>query len=211
MVVERVTGKGLDAVLAERVWGPLGMTDTTFVPTDEQRSRLMDVHQRQADGTLAISVHDIPREPEYWASGHGSYGTGRDYARFIAMLLAGGGDVLKPETVELAFSDHLGGIPLPDRNVSTEPELANEFDALPFPQGWGLGFHLTLVDLPGMRSAGTGDWAGLFNCYFWVDRAAGVGAALLTQVLPFFDPGVIELLVAFEQAVYAEVGAAATA
>jgi methyl acetate hydrolase len=210
-VVERVAGKGLDQVLAERVWGPLGMTDTTFAPSAEQRSRLMPVHQRQADGSFAPSVHDIPQASEYHASGHGSYGTGRDYGRFVAMLVAGGGEILRPETTELAFSDHLGGIALPDRTISTEPELVNEFDALPFPQGWGLGFHLTLVDLPGMRSAGTGDWAGLFNSYFWVDRAAGVGGVLLTQVLPFFDAGVVELLVAFEQAVYAEVGAAATA
>jgi methyl acetate hydrolase len=62
-----------------------------------------------------------------------------------------------------------------------------------------------------MRRAGTGDWAGLFNSYFWVDRASGVGAVLLTQVLPFFDARVIELLVGFEQAVYAAVGETAAA
>ena len=211
MVVERVAGKGLEELLAERIWGPLGMTDTTFAPSEEQRARLMAVHQRQADGSLAPSPHDIPQAPEYHAFGHGSYGTGRDYGKFISMLLAGGRGVLRPETIGLAFSDHLGGIALPDRTVSTEPELLNEIDGLPFPQGWGLGFHLTLIDLEGMRSAGTGDWAGLFNCYFWVDRAAGVGAALLTQVLPFFDARVIELLVGFEQAVYAAVGEPAAA
>ena len=163
------------------------------------------------DGSLTPSRHDVPHAPEYHAAGHGSYGTGRDFGRFVSMLLAGGRDVLRPETVDLAFSDHHGGIPLPDRTISTEPELLNEFDALPFPQSWGLGFHLTLVDLEGMRHAGTGDWAGLFNSYFWVDRAAGVGAVLLTQVLPFFDGGVLELLVGFEQAVYAAVGAPAAA
>jgi len=51
----------------------------------------------------------------------------------------------------------------------------------------------------------------VFNSYFSVDRAAGVGAVLMTQVLPFFDDGVVELLVGFEQAVYAAVGAPATA
>jgi methyl acetate hydrolase len=210
-VVETLEGKGLDAVLAERIWAPLGMTDTTFTPTAEQKARLMAVYQRQADGSLAISPHDIPAEPEYWAAGHGSYGTGRDYARFLAMLLAGGGPVLRPETVDLAFADHLDGVALPERTVSTEPELVNTFDALPFPQTWGLGFHITSVDLDGMRRAGTGDWAGLFNSYFWVDRTSGIGAVLLTQVLPFFDARVIELLVGFEQAVYAAVGEPAAA
>jgi CubicO group peptidase (beta-lactamase class C family) len=210
-VVEKVAGRGLDEVLLERIWEPLGMTDTSFVPSAEQQTRLMPVWQRQADGSLARSPHDIPQHPEFWAAGHGSYGTGRDYARFIAMLLAGGAPALRTETVDLAFSDQLAGAPLPERTISTEPELLNEFDALPFPQTWGLGFHITSVDLDGMRHAGTGDWAGLFNCYFWIDRAAGVGAALLTQVLPFFDAGVVELLVGFEQAVYAAVGAPANA
>jgi methyl acetate hydrolase len=186
------------------------MTDTSFAPSEEQKRRLMPVAQRQADGSLAPSPHDIPQNPEFYAAGHGSYGTARDFGRFVSMLLAGGAPVLRPETVELAFSDQLAGAPLPDRTISTEPELVNEFDALPFPQTWGLGFHITAVDLDGMRRAGTGDWAGLFNSYFWVDRAAGVGAVLMTQVLPFFDAGVVELLVGFEQAVYASVGAPAT-
>jgi methyl acetate hydrolase len=210
MVVEGVTGQPLDAVLAERITGPLGMTDTTFAPSAAQRERLMAVHQRQPDGSLALSVHDIPSAPEFCAAGHGTYGTGRDYARFIAALLAGE-EILRRETIDLAFADHLGDVELPKVTLSFEPELLNEFEALPFPQTWGLGFHITSVDLEGMRRAGTGDWAGLFNSYFWVDRAAGVGAVLLTQVLPFFDGRVVELLVAFEQAVYAAVGEPAAA
>ena len=62
-----------------------------------------------------------------------------------------------------------------------------------------------------MRSAGTGDWAGIFNCYYWIDRSAGVGGALMTQVLPFFDQRIVEALMGFEVAVYAQVGAAASA
>jgi hypothetical protein len=60
-----------------------------------------------------------------------------------------------------------------------------------------------LEDLPGMRRAGTADWAGLFNCYYWIDRASGVSAAFLTQVLPFFDAQVVDTALAVEQAVYA--------
>src|SRR4051812_19697285 len=94
---------------------------------------------------------------------------------------------------------------------SAMPELSNDVPSLPVPQGWGLGFHLTLADLPGMRSAGTADWAGVFNCYCWMDRAKGVGAAFMTQVLPFFDMPIIETLMGFEAAVYQQVGAAVPA
>jgi hypothetical protein len=55
-----------------------------------------------------------------------------------------------------------------------------------------------------MRRAGSGDWAGLLNCYFWIDRESGVAGGLLTQVLPFFDAQVVQLLVAVEQALYAQ-------
>lgn len=62
-----------------------------------------------------------------------------------------------------------------------------------------------------MRHAGTGDWAGLCNCYYWIDRAAGVAGAFLTQVLPFFDARIVETATHFEEAVYAAVGAPAVA
>ena len=62
-----------------------------------------------------------------------------------------------------------------------------------------------------MRRSGTGDWAGLFNCYYWIDRTAGVAGAFLTQVLPFFDARIVERALGFEAAIYAQVGAAAAA
>jgi len=62
-----------------------------------------------------------------------------------------------------------------------------------------------------MRKAGSGDWAGLFNCYYWVDPASGITAAIFTQLLPFFDGRMVETLLQFEQATYAQVGAATAA
>jgi len=212
LVVEKVSGQSLGAYLAEHVWGPLGMTDSTFSPSDEQRSRLMPIRMRAADGSLQPTDLDLPAEFEWEAGGHGSYGTARDYGRFIRGWLGDGEldgtRILKPETVELALQDHIEAIPMPEIMKSCVPELSNDVPSLPFPQGWGLGFHLTKVDLPGMRSAGTGDWAGIFNTYYWIDRSAGVGAAIMTQVLPFFDAKVVEALLGFEVAVYAQVGAA---
>ena len=50
--------------------------------------------------------------------------------------------------------------------------------------------------------ANAGSWAGLFNSYYWVDREAGKYGILGPQVLPFYDSISIEILLAFEQAVY---------
>jgi methyl acetate hydrolase len=209
-VVEAVSASDLASYCQEHIFAPLGMRDASFRPSDEQAARMMALHFRTPDGGLVRSPLEFP-EPEFAAGGSGAYATGSDYLRFMRALLRGGeldGErVLAAETVELAFSDHLAGAALPGTIHSAVPELCNDIPALLLAQGWGLGFHLVLQDIPGMRRAGTGDWAGLFNCYYWIDRATGVAGALLTQVLPFFDAQVLTASAGFEQGVYAELGA----
>ena len=208
LVVEKLTGQSLGSYLQQHVYAPLGMRDSSFEPGPEQRARLLRVMQRQADGGLAPSVHDLPATSEWDAAGHGSYGSIQDYGRFVQAWLNDGAGVLKPATAQLALQNHIAGVKMPELMRSTMPDLSNDVPSLPVPQGWGLGFHLTLADLPGMRSHGTADWAGIFNSYYWIDRARGVGGVLMTQILPFFDMRVVETLVGFEMAVYQQVGAA---
>jgi methyl acetate hydrolase len=205
-VIETISGQDLGAYCSQHIFAPLGMADTTFSPSEQQRARMMTLHARAPDGTLMRSPIELPREPEYLSGGHGAYSTAVDYLRFMRALLRDGeleGErILRPETVELAFGDHLRGAPLPDVMHSAMPELTNDVPALHMRQGWGLGFHLLLEDLPGIRRAGTGDWAGLFNCYFWIDRASGVSGAFFTQVLPFFDARIVEAMLAFNSALF---------
>ena len=213
LVVGAVSGQKLGAYTAEHVYGPLGMTDSTFERADVDDARLLPIRHRGADGTLGPIDLDLPAHAEWDSGGHGSYGTIGDYARFVRAWLRDGeldGErILTPDTCALAFEDHLRGAVLPEVMKSLVPELANDVPTLPVPQGWGLGFHLVSVDIPGMRSAGTGDWAGIFNTYYWIDRAAGLGGVIMTQILPFFDERVVETLVKFEVAAYAQVAAPA--
>jgi CubicO group peptidase (beta-lactamase class C family) len=208
LVVEKVGGADLDTHFRAHICEPLGMLDTTFDPSQAQRDRLMAIHNVRAGQPLSLSSIALPEEPEIWSGGGGLYSTAGDYLRFMRALLRGGeldGErILRPETVELAFTDHLQGAPLPaDGSHSAVPELSNDVPALPFKQGFGLGFSLMLEDIPGMRRAGTGNWAGLCNSYFWIDHASGIAATLMTQILPFFDAGVVETLFGFEASVYA--------
>jgi len=206
LLVEAVSGQSLSSYLAEHVYGPLKMTDSTFSPSPEQQARLLPIRFRAPDGSLVPTELDLPAEPEWDAAGHGSYGTVADYGRFVRAWLNGGEldgvRILNEDTVELALQDHLNGAPLPKKMEPAMPELAKPVELLPVPQGWGLGFHLYLVDLPGMRSAGSADWSGLFNSFFWIDRKKGIGAVIATQLLPFFDDKVVETILTFEAAVY---------
>lgn len=216
-VIEKVSGKDLNQYCHEFIFGPLAMNDSTFVPTEALLGRLMAIHSRLPDGGLAAAPAEalMPAEPEFFSGGAGAASTGPDYLRFMRALLRDGEldgvRILKAETVELMFSDHLDGLSLPEVMRSAIPELTNDVPAMPFRQGFGLGVHVVFEDVPGMRHAGTGDWAGLFNCYYWIDRSTGVAGAFLTQVLPFFDPPVVEASLGFEGLVYAEVGASAAA
>jgi methyl acetate hydrolase len=210
-VVEAVSGTDLATYCEDRIFAPLGMEDATFHPDEEQAARMMALHFRAPDGGLVQQALELP-EPEFASGGGGAYATAPDYMRFMRALLRGGeldGErVLAPETVELAFSDHLDGAVLPDGMHAAIPELSNYVPALPFVQGWGLGFRVVLEDMPGMRRAGTGDWGGLFNCNYWIDRTTGAAGVLLTQVLPFYDARIVEAAAGFELGAYAELGAA---
>ncbi|MGQ0846671.1 MAG: serine hydrolase domain-containing protein [Sporichthyaceae bacterium] len=213
LVVERLTGQDLGAYFAEHILGPLAMAEVSFAPSDAQRSRAMPVHARTPDGGLVETPVDLPPTPDWWAGGHGLFGTAGAYARLIRALLRGGeldgARILTDASVELMFTDQLRGVPMPVEGIkSSVPELVNDVPPFPLPETWGLGLHLGQADVPGARRAGSGDWAGIFNCYYWIDRTTGIGAILLTQVLPFFDAGVVGTLMQVEGTVYAQLGVA---
>jgi methyl acetate hydrolase len=212
LLVEEVSGKDLEQYIADHVSGPLGMPDVTFKPSTEQAARVMPLYARTPDGGFFEFPLEMPQAPEFWSAGYGLYGTAEAYARFIRALLRGGeldgARILNEDTVALAFTDSLNGVPMPEGGiVSSAPELTNDVPAYPFAEGWGLGFHLTLEDVPGARKSGTGDWAGLFNLYYFIDRASGIGAMILTQVLPFFDNQVVGTWMELEAAIYAGLSA----
>jgi CubicO group peptidase (beta-lactamase class C family) len=206
-IVEAVSGEKLDAVLRDRIFSPLGMRDTAFLTTSEQRGRQARVHQKHPDGTLEPQQLPEPFVPEFWAGGGGLHSTARDYLTFLEMLLHGGtlsgARILRPETVALMNENHVGDLPAGVLR-SIVPERANDLDLFPdAPIRWGLGYMINIT--PGLngRSAGTVSWAGIFNSYYWLDPARRVTGVILSQMLPFADPAMLRLCGEFERGVYA--------
>jgi CubicO group peptidase (beta-lactamase class C family) len=208
-VVEAAGGLSLRDHLAEHILGPLGMTSTTFLMTPEQCENCVPIHLRGEDGAWAASDLDWSQEPEWWAGGHGLYSTPNDYLRFQRMLLCGGtldgAKILERATVEDAFRNQIGELDFPEAIKTADPSSSDDFNAGPGDK-WGLGLLLNTMDVDGMRAAGSGAWAGLFNTHFWVDPASGVTGAIYTQSLPFVEPRVFALYPAFESALYASLG-----
>ncbi len=114
LVIERVTGKGLDLFLRERFFDPLGMSSTGFQVAPKNVARLTTNYNVTPEGLrptdLAASSVWL-RPPTLVAGGAGLISTARDFARFGAMLLGDGAlarvRILKPETARLARSNLL--------------------------------------------------------------------------------------------------------
>ncbi|HET9926542.1 MAG TPA: serine hydrolase domain-containing protein [Methylomirabilota bacterium] len=206
-LVEATSGQPLDAYFRDRIFGPLGMKDSGYVTSPEQRARQARVHARQADGTLVPQpLETVPVNPEFWSAGGPLYSTARDYLAFLQMLLNGGSwngaRVLKPETVALMAQNHTGNIPCGVLKTQM-PALSNDVDLFPGADiRWGLGYMLNLQPGPNGRSAGTVSWGGIFNTYYWLDPAKKVTGVIMTQILPFADPRALKVYGKLESGVY---------
>ena len=205
-IVEAVSGQKLGAYLTQHVLAPLGMHDTAFRMTPQMRARKATIHQRLEDGQLVPTEFEVPQAPQFEMGGGGLYSTVGDYLKFIRMILnrgqAAGGQVLKPETVDLMSSNQMGELDvLPLK--STNRMLTNDLVLPPdVPHKWGLAYMINTKVLPTGRPAGSLMWAGLTNCYYWIDPATGIGGVLLTQILPFADVKAMPLFFTFEYLVY---------
>jgi CubicO group peptidase (beta-lactamase class C family) len=206
-LLEAVTGETLEAYMRTHILEPLGMRDTGYLLTDRVRDRLAVSHDRRPDGSLVVAPFDAPQDPTMFLGGGGLYGTASDYMRFLSMLLHGGTldgvRVLRPETVATMGQNHIGDV-LVGKLTAALPAMSNDVELYPgMPKKWGLSFLINTQDVPGRRRAGSLAWAGLRNTYFWLDPTARVAGVIMTQVLPFADQPVLDLLDRFEQGVYA--------
>lgn len=207
LVVEAITGKRLGEVMQQRIFEPLGMTDTAFSLTASMLQRRAGMHQREEDGSLtAVEGSLLPEEPEVHMGGHGLFSTVKDYCLFIrAWLNDGQGDhgrILKPETIRFAEKNGLDNLKV-KALPCVIPNISHTAEFFPgMPKSWALSFMINEQDAPTGRPAGSLAWAGLANLFYWIDRKNGIGGFWATQILPFVDPVSTNGYLDFETATY---------
>ena len=177
-VIEVVSGKTLFQFEKERLLDPLGMTETVFRVLDEaKRPRIAEPMPQDRAISPVTNVRDpmAPRKAE--SGGGGMMGTIDDYARFAQMLLNGGTlegrTYLKPETIALMTSDHIGA----------ETKIARDFAYYPGEtSGFGLGFAVR-TSVPPNTSWPTGEyrWDGVAGTFFFVDPRDDMFAIFMVQ------------------------------
>jgi CubicO group peptidase (beta-lactamase class C family) len=173
-IVEVASGQDFDKFLAERIFNPLGMHDTTFNPTAKQQLRVVKLYQPSADKkSLAATTHWINdttshREPN--PSG-GLFSTAEDLAKFYQMCLDGGTANGKRIMSEKA---------LQEMTTLQTGDLKTGFTD---GNGWGLGFCLVREPQGVSQSLSPGSFGhgGAFGTQGWIDPAKKMIYVLLIQ------------------------------
>jgi methyl acetate hydrolase len=205
-LIEQVTDQSLEMYFRENIFQPLGMKDSGFLIGSEQKRRVATLFNRQPDGSLVSAAFEMPQRPEFFMGGGGAFSTPQDYMKLLQALLNGGSfggsRILKPETVATMMTNQIGELNVHEMRTA-HPEYSNSFDQFPGQNHkWGLSFDINELAGPNGRSAGSISWAGLLNCYFWLDPVKKVTGAMFTQILPFFDPAVVSVYGNFERELY---------
>ncbi|MFG1927405.1 serine hydrolase domain-containing protein [Cryptosporangium sp. NPDC048952] len=181
-LVEVVSGQSLDTFFAERILGPLGMTDTAFSASDADRLAALYTPGLVRNNQMGRAVL---QEPRYLSGGGGLVSTRSDYHRFARMLLnrgeLDGVRLLGDRTVRFLAANHLPG------GADLEQFGRPLFAETPFRGvGFGLGVSVTLDPVAGRNLGSVGEfgWGGAASTAFWVDPAEQLVVVFLTQLLP---------------------------
>src|SRR5689334_23692946 len=187
-IVEVVSGQSLADFFAQRIFAPLGMTDTGFSVAEADRPRLTALYAHDPATATAVPYPGVDvvsaQRPKLLAGGHGLASTAADYHRFTQMLLRRGEldgvRLLAPRTVDLMTANHLPG-------NATLTEFGRPLLDLVCNEGYGFGLGLSpLVDPIAAKTlsvAGEYRWEGAAGTAFWVDPAADMTVLFFTQVL----------------------------
>jgi CubicO group peptidase (beta-lactamase class C family) len=173
-LIEVFTGMSPDQFLKKRLFDPLGMKDTGYNLSEEQATRLAQLHHLDDSGKMVNAEQQTPTSGNTVFGGtHGLFSTAADYALFAQMMLNGGElngkRYLSPKTVEIMAINQSG-------------DLFQDAG-----KGFGLGFAVVddLADSKALSSEGTFYWSGAYSTYFFIDPKEEMVAVFMTQYAPF--------------------------
>jgi len=184
VLIARVTGQSLGAFLRERIFDPLGMTDTAFsVPTTKLDRLPACYGADMATGQLVVldEAHGgwASKPPVFEGGGGGLVSTVHDMAAFGCMLLSGGvydaERILSRPTIEAMTTDQL---------TAEQKAVSPFFDNMWDDHGWGFGLGVVTRRSEASAVPGRFGWEGAFGSSWFVDPNEGMVGVLMAQRRP---------------------------
>jgi CubicO group peptidase (beta-lactamase class C family) len=176
VLVSRAAGQPLDVVFQERIFAPLGMSDTDFhVPTNKLERLITGYVNDNGKLTPFEPLNGAyAKRPAFPAGDSGLVSTAADYGAFARFMLsgttAGGSRLLKAETLKAMTTNRLS------REQMKEGELI-----LGAGRGWGLGLGVHVMANGYGTRPGSYGWDGGFGTSWFNDPGRDLTAILLTQ------------------------------
>jgi methyl acetate hydrolase len=199
--VERVMGMSLAKAMQELIFSKLGMVDVTFTPNATQKSRIIPMSSR-ASGELKQIPFSTPDVQEVNMGGGGLWGTAQDYMKMLLCVMNKGAPLISETLFNEAIKNQIGDL-FVSFAPTAMPGSASDFEPMAeIPKKHGLFSIINLEDKPNGRKANSVSWAGLANCYWWVDFQSQIASVCMAQVLPFGDKEVVDIFDKFEAKLY---------
>ncbi len=186
-LIEVLADQPLDQVLRERIFEPLGMSETGFTVRAEARARFAACYEPTAKGRTrlydAAEGSRFTKPAVLFSGGGGLVSTFADYDAFCQMLAnkgeLAGQRILGRRTVEYMAVNHLPG----DLASMGQPVFSEtSYEGI----GYGLGMAVVLDPAVAqmMTSVGEYHWGGLASTAFWIDPVEEMQVIFLTQLIP---------------------------
>ena len=178
VLVENISGQSLDVFLRDRIFQPLGMTDTHYYVPQEKVDRIAAVYRPDDDGRVELMRPPAYRKPTRMFRGvAGLSSTAADYYQF-AQMIANGGELngvrlLGRMTVDNMISNHIG--------VGKDVYIRGGG------YGFGLGFGVLTnsAEAQDVLSIGSYTWGGAYGTLYWADPVEDLIGILLIQIRPY--------------------------
>ncbi|KAI4675936.1 uncharacterized protein J4E84_009912 [Alternaria hordeiaustralica] len=216
-VIEKVSGKRLDAFMKEKIWDPLGITDISFFPRErsdmEDRVANISTLNEQGEGPATdAGGFDAFVDATDCLGGVGAFASADAYFTFLQSVLKRNSRLLNDDSWDELFK--------PQLDESCKKELNDYLKSSPLhtqllgmglpadiERQWSFAGMIAEQGQEGRMNAGTVFWGGVPSLTWYLDFEAGVCGVAFCQVIPPMSPRILKLHELFQRAMYEKAAA----